>query len=51
MATTEAAIWEMILRPQFGKMTPETAETILGFTIPESERMRMKALGRNRRSA
>jgi hypothetical protein len=44
MATTEAAIWELIMRPHLGKMTHETAQTILGFSIPEAERVRMKEL-------
>lgn len=44
MPTTEATIWQMILRPHFGEMSPETAESILGFSIPDSERARMKAL-------
>jgi hypothetical protein len=44
MATTAANIWEMILRPHFGRMTPETAKAILGLSIPESERSRMKEL-------
>ncbi len=44
MATTEVTIWEMILRPRFGAMTPATAKTILELSIPESEHARMKAL-------
>src|SRR5436309_3505782 len=44
MATTAVTIWEMILRPHFGEMTPETARTILGLSIPESEHARMKEL-------
>ena len=44
MATTEMSIWEMILRPHFGEMTPQTARTILDLSIPENERARMKAL-------
>lgn len=44
MPTTELTIWELILRPHFGAMTPETAKTILGFSIPENERARMKTL-------
>lgn len=44
MATSEIAIWETILRPRFGKMTPDTARTILQLSIPEAERTRMKDL-------
>lgn len=44
MATTAVSIWEMILRPHFGEMTPKTAKTILALSIPESERIRMRAL-------
>lgn len=44
MPTTEVSIWEMILRPHFGEMSRETAEAILGFSIPDAERTRMKAL-------
>ena len=44
MATTETQIWEMILRPHLGPMTPETAATILAMAIPESERSRAKTL-------
>jgi hypothetical protein len=44
MATTEVTIWEMILRPHFGEMSPRTAKTILDMGIPETERARMKAL-------
>jgi hypothetical protein len=44
MTTTEVNIWEMILRPHFGRMTPETAQSILDLAIPEEERARMKAL-------
>jgi len=44
MATTELSIWEMILRPHFGAMTPKTARTILDLSIPEVERARMKVL-------
>jgi hypothetical protein len=44
MPTTEANIWELILRPRFGKMSAEKAKTILGFSIPEAERARMKKL-------
>jgi hypothetical protein len=44
MPITEAAIWELIVRPHFGEMTPETAETILTFSIPETECVRMKEL-------
>jgi hypothetical protein len=44
MATTEVTIWEMILRPHFGEMTPKTAQTILALGIPEVERERMKVL-------
>ena len=44
MATTEMNIWEVILRPHFGDMTPKTAKSILGLSIPENERARMKSL-------
>ena len=44
MATTELTIWEMILRPHFGEMTPRTAKRILDLSIPDTERTRMKAL-------
>jgi hypothetical protein len=44
MPTTEFTIWEKILRPHFGKMTPETAQSILALSIPEKERTRMKSL-------
>jgi hypothetical protein len=44
MATSEVTIWEMIMRPHFGEMTPDTAKTILGLSIPDEERARMKAL-------
>jgi len=44
MPTTEVTIWEMILRPHFGAMTPKTAKTILDLSIPDSERERMKVL-------
>jgi hypothetical protein len=44
MAKTEVTIWEMILRPHFGAMTPKTARTILDLSIPDSERARMKEL-------
>jgi len=44
MATTAANIWEMILHPHFGDMSPETASAIMGFSIPDIERARMKAL-------
>lgn len=43
-ATTEVNIWEMILRPHFGQMTPQTAKSILDLRIPESEHARMKSL-------
>lgn len=42
--TTEVNVWEMILRPHFGQMTPQTAKAILAMSIPENERLRMKAL-------
>ena len=44
MPTTEANMWELILRPRFGRMSAETAHTILGFSIPAAERSRMKIL-------
>jgi hypothetical protein len=44
MPTTEFTIWENILRPRFGKMSPETAKALLDFSIPEAERARMKML-------
>jgi hypothetical protein len=44
MATTEVTIWEMILRPHFGEMTPKTAKSILDLGIPEVERARMRTL-------
>ena len=40
MPTTEVSIWEMSLRPHFGEMSRETAEAILGFSIPDAERTR-----------
>ena len=44
MATTELTIWETIMRPHFGDMSPEPARAILDLSIPETERARMKAL-------
>jgi hypothetical protein len=44
MPTTEANIWEMILRPHFGRMTAETAKAILALSIPDAERARTKTL-------
>jgi hypothetical protein len=44
MATTEINIWESILRPHFGRMTSETAQSILELAIPDVERARMKTL-------
>lgn len=44
MPTTELSIWEAILRPHFGPMSPQTARTILDLSIPDSERARMRTL-------
>ena len=44
MPTNELSIWESILHPHFGEMSPQTARKILQMSIPDSERARMKAL-------
>ncbi|HZZ77401.1 MAG TPA: hypothetical protein VFE62_02720 [Gemmataceae bacterium] len=44
MAMTEITLWEAIMRPHFGKMSHDTAKTILGLSIPDDERARMKQL-------
>ena len=40
MATTEAAIWERIIRPDGGEMSKDTAKAILRFTISDDDRKR-----------
>ena len=42
MRVKETTIWELILRPHFGAMTPDAAKAILEMSIPENERVHMK---------
>jgi hypothetical protein len=44
MRTTELNIWETIMRPHFGEMSPETARAILDLSFPDTDRTRMKSL-------
>ena len=44
MATTEAAIWERIIRPDGGEMSADTAKAILRFKIPDADRANMSDL-------
>ena len=44
MATTEAAIWERIIRPDGGEMSKDTARAILRFTISDDDRESMNAM-------
>lgn len=44
MTTTEAAIWERLIRPERNDLSPEAARSILRFTFSRNDRKRMHQL-------
>jgi len=44
MTTTEAAIWERLIRPEHSDFSPEAARSILRFNFAQNDRKRMHQL-------